>query len=322
MSRRAATAHGATLTRTPHRIPNPEADLFSLTRMRQHAGVFGSLLVVAAIVSGLALGVLALIDRAAAAGVRGELATHTGEDAALRLSLLLTTEETAADAAVRGLLADAFQRDGAPIPVSVQHEVRTTLGVPVERLDTTGLEERMRRRASSRRPSPISHPRRRSSRAPGATARTRPRCRPTPRPLWDSRSATASSWPDASSRSWASGASPTASRRAGSAMRSPSAAPTTHACRRSGCSSSTTPSGRVSPRNAATSGRSCRAPTSRPPTSRPSWWPGRASRPASRGSESVGASRRAATSPSRRANSTGTCARSTRSVRRRCCSSR
>ncbi|GMA93168.1 hypothetical protein GCM10025869_36970 [Homoserinibacter gongjuensis] len=140
MSRRAATAHGATLTRTPHRIPNPEADLFSLTRMRQHAGVFGSLLVVAAIVSGLALGVLALIDRAAAAGVRGELATHTGEDAALRLSLLLTTEETAADAAVRGLLADAFQRDGAPIPVSVQHEVRTTLGVPVERLDTTGLE--------------------------------------------------------------------------------------------------------------------------------------------------------------------------------------
>lgn len=105
--------------------------------MRQHAGVFGSLLVVAAIVSGLALGVLALIDRAAAAGVRGELATHTGEDAALRLSLLLTTEETAADAAVRGLLVDAFQRDGAPIPVSVQHEVRTTLGVPVERLDTT-----------------------------------------------------------------------------------------------------------------------------------------------------------------------------------------
>jgi hypothetical protein len=100
--------------------------------MRQHAGVFGSLLVVAAIVSGLALGVLALIDRAATAGVRDELAARTGEDGALRVSLLLTTDPESADAAVRESVADAFQRDGRDIPLTVHHEVRSAVSVPFE----------------------------------------------------------------------------------------------------------------------------------------------------------------------------------------------
>jgi hypothetical protein len=102
--------------------------------MRQHAGVFGSLLVVAAIVSGLALGVLAIIDRASTAGVRTELAARNGEEGALRLSLRVGDVERA-DAAVRALIAEQFQQSGRSVPLTVRHEVRSATSVPFVRPD-------------------------------------------------------------------------------------------------------------------------------------------------------------------------------------------
>ena len=140
VSCRAVPTRAVTLSRTPHRIPNPEAALFSLTRMRQHSGVFGSLLVVAAIVSGLALGVLALIDRAATEGVRSELASRTGEDGALRVALRLTTPLAKADAAVREEVAEQFQRAGRAVPLEVHHEVRSATSVPFSRAGGTSSD--------------------------------------------------------------------------------------------------------------------------------------------------------------------------------------
>ncbi|MGN6273597.1 MAG: FtsX-like permease family protein [Protaetiibacter sp.] len=108
--------------------------------MRQHAGVFGSLLVVAAIVSGLALGVLALIDRAATAGVRSELASRTGEDGALRVALRATGDVASADAAVRAAVAEGFRGDGRVVPLTVHHEVRSGTSVPFTRTDGTSAD--------------------------------------------------------------------------------------------------------------------------------------------------------------------------------------
>jgi hypothetical protein len=102
--------------------------------MRQHAGVFGSLLVVAAIVSGLALGVLAIIDRASTTGVRTELTARNGEDGALRVSLRVG-DVPRADAAVRTLIAEQFQQSGRSVPLTVHHEVRSATSVPFVRPD-------------------------------------------------------------------------------------------------------------------------------------------------------------------------------------------
>ncbi|AYF96984.1 FtsX-like permease family protein [Protaetiibacter intestinalis] len=103
--------------------------------MRRHAGVFGSLLAVAAIVTGLALGVLGIIDRASATGVRAELADRTGEEGALRATLRLTGDPVSSDTRMRAAIADTFRDGDREVPVTVRHELRSGRAVPFTRVD-------------------------------------------------------------------------------------------------------------------------------------------------------------------------------------------
>ncbi len=104
--------------------------------MREHLGVFASLLAVAAIVTGLALGVLGLGDRAAAHGVRDTLAQQTGEEGALQFSMQ-GADDPDRDAAVREVIAREFRSGDRAVPLTVHHTIRSAIPLP---LDDTGVE--------------------------------------------------------------------------------------------------------------------------------------------------------------------------------------
>jgi hypothetical protein len=99
-------------------------------RTRHHTSLFASLLAVVAIASALGVGVIDLLDRAADAGVRAELATRVGADLALRLTLDRADEPGAQDEAVRAVLTEEFGTEQRPIDLEID---RTVVGArPLE----------------------------------------------------------------------------------------------------------------------------------------------------------------------------------------------
>lgn len=90
-----------------------------LTRMRERASLFGALLGVVALVSGLAVGLVGYLADAEVSGLRTELAAQTGPDAGLAMTLVRDADVVGQDEWVRGLIARQFVVDGRAIPLEV-----------------------------------------------------------------------------------------------------------------------------------------------------------------------------------------------------------
>jgi hypothetical protein len=97
--------------------------VLSAKRLRQHATLFGALLGVVALVSGLSVGVVGYLSQAATAGVQSGLAARAGTELALRVSFLLDEDAERQDRDVRAAIARSFLIDGRVIPMSVDRTV-------------------------------------------------------------------------------------------------------------------------------------------------------------------------------------------------------
>jgi ABC-type lipoprotein release transport system permease subunit len=91
--------------------------------LRQHATLFGALLGVVALVSGLSVGVAGYLAQAADDGVRSGLAERSGAELALRASLQLAEDAELQDREVRAAIAQSFLIDGHAIPMTVDRTV-------------------------------------------------------------------------------------------------------------------------------------------------------------------------------------------------------
>jgi hypothetical protein len=94
-------------------------------RMREHATLFAALLGVAALVSGLSVGVVGFLARSADEGVRSGLAARAGTDLALRASIPLDADAPAQDAEVRAAIEDTMRG----LPAEVTRMVTSKLGI-------------------------------------------------------------------------------------------------------------------------------------------------------------------------------------------------
>ena len=97
--------------------------MLSAKRLRQHATLFGALLGVVALVSGLSVGVIGYLSQAATDGVRAGLAARAGGELALRASLHLADDAELQDRAVRAAIARSFLIGGRALPMSVDRTV-------------------------------------------------------------------------------------------------------------------------------------------------------------------------------------------------------
>lgn len=99
--------------------------MLAAKRLLQRASVFAALVGVAAIVTGLAVGLTGYVAEAEDAGARLELGSRTGSAAALDTSLDLTEDATAQDAAMRRVLSTIFTNNGSPIAMEVSRSTVT-----------------------------------------------------------------------------------------------------------------------------------------------------------------------------------------------------
>ena len=97
--------------------------MLSAKRLRQHATLFGALLGVVALVSGLSVGVIGYLSQAADEGVRAGLAARAGGELAMRASLQLGEDPEPQDREVRAAIARTFLIDGRSIPIAVDRMV-------------------------------------------------------------------------------------------------------------------------------------------------------------------------------------------------------
>lgn len=88
-------------------------------RMREHAALFGSLLAVVAIVSGLGVGMVGYLADATTQGVRAQFAQLDGADLAFEVSLRRLGDGVEQDANMRQVIAETFAVDGKPVPLVV-----------------------------------------------------------------------------------------------------------------------------------------------------------------------------------------------------------
>lgn len=94
--------------------------MLALKRMRERSSVFGALLVVAAILSSIGVGLVGYLAEAETAGARIELADAAGVDGGLEVSLPSSVGSAIAqDDAVRALLARVFSDSDGPLPLRV-----------------------------------------------------------------------------------------------------------------------------------------------------------------------------------------------------------
>jgi ABC-type lipoprotein release transport system permease subunit len=107
-------------------------------RMREHAALFAALLGVAALVSGLSVGVVGFLARSADDGVRTGLAERAGTDLALRASIPLDADGPTQDAEVRA----AIERTLRGLPAQVSRIVTSKVGVRVVEDGVPSIERR------------------------------------------------------------------------------------------------------------------------------------------------------------------------------------
>jgi hypothetical protein len=107
-------------------------------RMREHAALFAALLGVAALVSGLSVGVVGFLARSADDGVRSGLAERAGTDLALRASIPLAAEGPTQDAEVRS----AIERTMRGLPAEVTRIVTSKVGVRTVEDGVVSIERR------------------------------------------------------------------------------------------------------------------------------------------------------------------------------------
>lgn len=89
----------------------------ALTRVREHAGWFATLLLTAALVAGLAAGIAGYLDRQAETGVRAGFGERSGAYLALRLGLPLAADAAEQDAQVRAMIERRFAAVSVPVAV-------------------------------------------------------------------------------------------------------------------------------------------------------------------------------------------------------------
>ncbi|CAN5285491.1 hypothetical protein BH11ACT3_BH11ACT3_15340 [soil metagenome] len=114
-------------------------------RLREHVALFAAVLGVVALLSGLSLGMMGALTRAATDGVRHELAQRAGPDLALRATLTLDPESDRQDREVRAAIANTFRSDGDKISLSVDRTVASLAfaQIPVEGVAGAGPERKV-----------------------------------------------------------------------------------------------------------------------------------------------------------------------------------
>ncbi|MEO8263807.1 MAG: hypothetical protein ABI566_14655, partial [Pseudolysinimonas sp.] len=103
--------------------------MFSLTRIRESAALLGAILVVVALISALAVGMVGYLAQQATDGVRAGLETRTGADLAFRASLRATANADKQDAEVRAAIVRSFAPTGVDMQVWRSVEKRVTLRI-------------------------------------------------------------------------------------------------------------------------------------------------------------------------------------------------
>ena len=101
--------------------------MLALKRMRRRATLFAALFGVAAIVSGLGMGLIGYLGAAETLGTRVELASRSGSDVGLQVALPLAADATTQDEQVREVIASQFRNGDRAIPITVDR----TVGVPL-----------------------------------------------------------------------------------------------------------------------------------------------------------------------------------------------
>lgn len=101
----------------------------SVKRLRERATLFGAVLGVVAIVSGLGVGLIGYLAHAETEGTRVELAARTGSDSGLEISLDRDDDWQAQDGRIRELLAARFTAGGRGVPISVDRTVESSANV-------------------------------------------------------------------------------------------------------------------------------------------------------------------------------------------------
>ena len=103
----------------------------SVKRLRERTTLFGALLGVVAIVSGLGVSLIGYLAYAETQGTRVELAARTGADSGLEISLPRDEDWQTQDARIRDLLALRFTQDGRSVPISVDRTVESSENVKI-----------------------------------------------------------------------------------------------------------------------------------------------------------------------------------------------
>ena len=106
--------------------------MLSAKRLREHAGLFGALIGVVALVAGLSVGMIGYLAQSADEGVRAGLASRAGADLALRASLALDPDAAKQDAEVRAAVARSFPG------ISIAIDRTVSARVDLARLDADG----------------------------------------------------------------------------------------------------------------------------------------------------------------------------------------
>ncbi|MEO8094129.1 MAG: hypothetical protein ABI632_04255, partial [Pseudolysinimonas sp.] len=108
--------------------------MLSAKRLRQHAGLFGALLGVVALVSGLSVGIIGFLAQSADDGVRSGLSVRTGAELALRVSMALDGDAAKQDAEIRAAIDRSMQH----LPFVVDRTIGAR--VDVARITEAGVE--------------------------------------------------------------------------------------------------------------------------------------------------------------------------------------
>ena len=105
--------------------------MLSLKRARERvsllAALFGVVLLVCLTIAGLLGGIVG----AEREGIRTDLASRTGLDRMLEISLPVVDDADTQDVAVREVIAQVFHRNGRAIPLAVERSVDEAEGVEV-----------------------------------------------------------------------------------------------------------------------------------------------------------------------------------------------
>jgi len=103
----------------------------SVKRLRERTTLFGALLGVVAIVSGLGVSLIGYLAYAETQGTRVELASRTGSDSGLEISLPRDEDWQTQDERIRELLALRFTQDGRSVPIGIDRTVESSENVKI-----------------------------------------------------------------------------------------------------------------------------------------------------------------------------------------------